>query len=96
MNAAICGIFLNATLQAAVHLGQDYAENLRFVQNHLWKSVKQLFKEPEKLIRNQTEITGVTTIDYQEHTWRSTSLSDHECRNLRLRRLSALSGKRQR
>ena len=38
------------------------------------KSVKHLFKETEKLIKNQTEINGVTTIDHKEHTWRSTSL----------------------
>ena len=69
MNAAIWGIFLNTTLQAAVHLGQDYAENLRFVNIHLGKSMKQLFKETEKLIENQTEINGVTTIDYKEYTW---------------------------
>ena len=73
MNAAIWGMFLNTTFQAAVHLGQDCAESLRLVKNHLWKSVKQLFKETEKLIKNQSEIDGVTTIDYKEHTWRSTS-----------------------
>ena len=66
--------FLNTTLQAAVHLGQDYEVNLRFVKNHLWTSVEQLFKETGKLSRNQTEIAGVTTIDYNEHTLRSTSL----------------------
>ena len=38
MNVAIWDIFLNTTLQAAVHLGQDYEVNLRFVKNHLWKS----------------------------------------------------------
>ena len=36
--------------------------------------MEQLFKETGKLSRNQTEITGVTTIDYKEHTLRSTSL----------------------
>ena len=51
MNAAILGMFMNTTLQVAVHLGQDYAENLRFVKNHLWKPVKQLFNDTEKLIQ---------------------------------------------
>ena len=74
MNAAIWGTFLNTSLQAAVHLGQDYEVSLRFVKNHLWTSVEQLFKETGKLSRNQTEITGVTTIDYKEHTLISTSL----------------------
>ena len=36
VNIAIWGIFLNTTLQAAVHLGQDYEAKLRFVKNHLF------------------------------------------------------------
>ena len=40
VNTAICGIFLNVTIQAAVHLGQDYMENLRLTKNYLLKSVK--------------------------------------------------------
>ena len=62
-------IFLNTTLQAAVHLGQDYEVNL-----HLWKSLEQLFNETRRLIRDQTEITGMKTIDFKELTWRSISL----------------------
>ena len=73
VNMAIWNIFLNATLRAAVHLGQDYEANLRYVKNHLWKSVRQLFNENEKLIREQTEITGVSTINFKELTWMLTS-----------------------
>ena len=62
VNMAIWGIFLNATLRAAVHLGQDYEANLRYVKNHLWNSVGQLFNGTEKLISGQTEITGLNTI----------------------------------
>ena len=74
MSAAIWSILLNTTLQAAVHLGRDYEVNFRFVKNRLWNSVEQLFNETGRLIRDQTEITGVTTIDFEELTWRSTSL----------------------
>ena len=74
VNMAIWGIFLNATLRAAVHLGQDYEANLRYVKNHLWNTVGQLFNENKKLIGEQTEITGVSTINFKELTWMSTSL----------------------
>ena len=67
------GIFLNTTLQAAVHLGQDYEANLRYVKNHLWDSVGQLVSENEKLISEQTEITGVSSVNFKEFTWMSTS-----------------------
>ena len=96
VNAAVWGIFLNATLQAAVHVGQNYEENLRFAKNHLWSTAEQLFNETGKLIRDPTEITGVTTIDFKELTWRSTSLlcsrayQITKCQNLHLLRLGAL------
>ena len=41
VNMVIWGIFLNATLRAPVHLGQDYEVNLRYVKNNSWNSVGQ-------------------------------------------------------
>ena len=41
VNMTIWGMFLNATLRAAVHLGQYCEANLRYVKNHLWNSVGQ-------------------------------------------------------
>ena len=67
VNMAIWGIFLNATLRAAVHLGQDYEVNLRYVKNNLWNSVGQLSNETGKLISDQTEITGVKDCWFQRN-----------------------------
>ena len=44
VNMAIWSIFLNTTLQAAVHLEQDHEANSRFVKNHLWNSVGQFIQ----------------------------------------------------
>ena len=102
VNAAIWGIFLNTTLQEVVHLGQDYEVNLRYVKNHLWNSVEQLFNETGRLIRDQTEITGVNTINFKELTWMSISLlcsrayQITNCQNLRPLQLSALCGEHRR
>ena len=74
VSMAIWSMFLKTTLQATVHLGQNYEANLRFLKNHLWNSVGQLFNENEKLISEQTEIIGVSTINFKERTWMSTSL----------------------
>ena len=49
VNMVIWGKFLNATLRAAGHLGQDHEANLRYVKNHFWNGVGQLFNENEKL-----------------------------------------------
>ena len=73
VNNAIWCIFMNVTLQAAVHLGRDFVQNLRFTKNHILKSVNQLFQVTERLIKDQTEINGLTTIDYEHPSWRSTT-----------------------
>ena len=74
VNAFIWRMFMNTTLQTAVHLGQDYDQNLRFVKNHFGSSLKKLCQETENLIKNQTAIIGVSMIDYGDHTWSATSL----------------------
>ena len=58
VNTAFWCIFMSA-----VHLGRDYSLNLRFVKNQSSKSVGQLFRTPEKLIKERTEITGVIVHD---------------------------------
>ena len=45
---------MSVTLQAAVHLGKDYSENLRSTKNQPLKSLKQLFQVTE--ITDQTEL----------------------------------------
>ena len=72
VNTTVWGTSMSVTLQAAVHLGKHYTKNLRSAQNQPLKSVKQLFQMTERLITDQTEITGLTTID-----WFSTDTSQH-------------------
>ena len=62
VNTAIWGIFMSVTLQAAVHLGRDYSLNLRSVKNQSSKSVEHLFRTTEKLIKEQTDITGLSRL----------------------------------
>ena len=74
VNAALWRVFMNATLKAAVHLGNDRDVNLRHVKNSFWSSGGQLFGETEKLISGQTETTGISLIDSEDSRWISTSL----------------------
>ena len=57
---------MSVTLQAAVHLGKDHTKNLRSSKNQPKKSLRQLFQVTERLITDQTEITGLSTIDWQQ------------------------------
>ena len=102
VNAAIWGIFLNTTFQAAVHLGQDYEANVRYVKNHFWSSVGQLFNETGK----SDQWTNWN--HWCDHDWVQRfnvavdrlvvqpSLSDHPRQSLRLLPLCALCGKNRR
>ena len=74
VNIAVWGIFVSVTLQAAVHLGRDYSVNLRSVKNQSSKSVDQLFRTTEKLIQEQTESTGLSTINWDQPMWKGSSL----------------------
>ena len=100
VNTAIWSIFMYVTLQAAVHLGKDYTENLGSTKNHTLKSLR-LFQVTERLITDQTEGTGLTTIDWQQFMWRETTLLTDRavqfcnCQNLRLFWLGAMSGRYQ-
>ena len=48
--------------------------NLRSVKNQSSKSVEQLFLTTERLIKEQTETTGVSTINWDQRMWRESSL----------------------
>ena len=48
VNMTMLGIFLNATLRAAIHLGHDYEAKLRYGKNHLRNSEGQLLRETAK------------------------------------------------
>ena len=65
---------MSGTLQATVHLGKDYSENLRSTRNQPMKFLKQLFQATGKLIRDQTEITSISVIDWQQQMWQGTTM----------------------
>ena len=73
VNVPIWGIFMNANLKAAVHLGSDHDVNLRHVKNYLG-DLQDNFGQTEKLISGQTETTGKSLIDSKDFWWISTSL----------------------
>ena len=95
---AIWGVFMNATLKAATHLGNDHDVNLRNGQNSSWRTAGQLFGDIEKLISGQTETTGINLIDSQDFKVdidefvAQSSISIRHCQGPRLFRLGAVLG----
>ena len=100
VDTAIWCIFMSLTLQAAVHLGRYYSLNLRSAKNQLSKSAEQLFRTTEKLINRQTEITKLSTINWDQPLWRKSSplcesCSNYKIQHLRLFWLDAMFGRNQ-
>ena len=65
---------MSATIGAAVHLGQNYQKNLHSSRNTKESKIKQLFDVLQKLISNQEEIYGISTINWDTQPWRGTTL----------------------
>ena len=69
-------MFMNTTLQAAVHFGR------KFTENHIRDSLGQLIEEKKRRICELSEvfcpktpdIVGLKIIEYEDTTWRSISL----------------------
>ena len=59
------------TQQAAVHLGNDYLQNLCSTNN---QPQKKLFDATRKLVRDQKEIQDISVIHWQENSWKRTTL----------------------
>ena len=93
VNLAIWEMFMNTTLRAAVHLGQDYDMNLRFLKNHLWKTSGQLLRKTGKLVSGQPETAGPRFEVDVDTLIAQSSLSIFHWQSLRLLRLCTLFGK---
>ena len=74
VHTAIWCVFMSVTLEAAVHLGRDCSLNLRCVKNQFSKAVELLFRTTGQLITEQTGITGLSTINWDQPVWRESSL----------------------
>ena len=61
VNTSILRIFMTATLQAAVHLGNDYVENLLCTQNQLERTLKPS-KGSERNPRNISDQLAATNL----------------------------------
>ena len=60
-------MFTSATLETAIHLGQDYFENFHSTKNQPQRTIKQLFGVTKKLITKLTDIQGKSKIDWHTH-----------------------------
>ena len=73
-NSLIWRMFMSSTLNAAVHLRKNYLEKLHSIRNQKEKPTEeQLFETSQRLIKDHTEISGVSQIYWQTYLWEGTS-----------------------
>ena len=68
-----------STLQASVFMVKNYLDNWHSIKNTEDPTMKQMFDISEKLISEQSdEIYGVTTINWEDSSWKYLSLVGDE------------------
>ena len=65
---------MSSTSNAAALVGKNYLENLHSTKDQEKRTRQQLFNAPQRLIKDQSEIQGVSQIGWQTHPWEGTSL----------------------
>ena len=67
-------------MKAAVHLGQDYQENLRTTKNTDFDKIKHLMDISQKLTTDQKqEVYGISAIDWNTIPWVAYFVERHCC-----------------
>ena len=78
-HSVIWWMFMSSTLQASVFMGKNYSDNWHSIKNSKDLTMKQMFDIPEKLISEQSdEINGVSTINWENSSWKHISLVGDE------------------
>ena len=69
--------YLWMSLSKPQYILEKIFEDSTCYQNQPQRTVKHLFDVTRKLVRDQTEIQGISLIIWQEHSWKRTTLLNH-------------------
>ena len=70
---------MSPTLEASVFMVKNYSDNLHSIKNTEDLTMKQMFDKSEKLITEQSdEIYGITSISWEQSSWKYLSLVGDE------------------
>ena len=69
---------MSETLESAVFMGKNCSDNWQSIKNTKDLTMKQMFVISAELVSEQDEISGVKTIDWENHSWKYLSLIGDE------------------
>ena len=83
---------MTLTMESAVFMGKNYLNNCQSIANTTDLTLKQMFDISAKLVSEQDEMYGVTTIDWENSSWKYLSLiGDERVINLQRTRVYVFS-----
>ena len=77
-HSIIWGMFMAVTIESAVFMGKNFQNNRNSIVNTADLTLKQMLDITAKLVTEQDEISGLETIGWEEHSWKSLSLFGDE------------------
>ena len=77
-HSMIWGMFMAVTMESAVFMGKNFQNNRNSIVNTADLTLKQMFDISAKLVTEQDEISGLETIGWEKHSWKSLSLIGDE------------------
>ena len=91
-HSMIWKMVMAVTIESAVFLGNNFQNNHNSIANTTDLILKQMFDISAKLVSEQDEISGLETIDWDNHSWKYLSLiGDERIINLQLFRFCVVS-----
>ena len=81
-HSMIWGMFMSVTMEASVFVGKNYLSNCHSIVNTKDLTLKHMFDISAKLVSKQDEISGVKTIDWENHSWKYFLIGEERIINL--------------
>ena len=69
-HSMIWGKFMSVALESAVFMGKNFLDNCHSITNTKDLTLKQMFDISAKLVSEQDEISGLETVDWENHSWK--------------------------
>ena len=77
-HSMIWWMFMTVTMESAAFMGKNYLYNCQSIVNTTDLTLKHMFDTSTRLVSEQSEISGLETIGWENHSWKYLSLTGDE------------------
>ena len=69
-HSMIWGMFMTVTMESSIFMGKNFLNNCQSIANTKDLALRQMFDISTRLVSEQNEISGLETIDWENHSWK--------------------------